>query len=191
VNGGSDPAFTDAGSMSRQSGTTWQGEIPDQGWGSAGGHTLEYKLVDVRDQDGNTGDSTIQQDPIEGDTRTPITSFTVIEGTASSDPEASAASDDGDEATFTEAGTGSSPSFTLDADGFRDPNDAWSSEANGFTSNDQYATTQTGAAPIRYTMSSPSSISTVSSVVLNAEVSITNHNNDAFTMAACVPHRST
>jgi hypothetical protein len=40
-------------------------------------------------------------------------------------------------------------------------------------------------------MSSPSSISTVSSVVLNAEVSITNHNNDAFTMAACVPHRST
>lgn len=188
VNDGTDPAFTDAGPMNLQTDTTWRGEIPDQGWSTHGGDTLEYKLVDMTDENGNTGESTLQQDVVEetGSTTTPVTTFTVTEGTASSDPEAAAASDDGDEATFTEEGSSSPTSFTLDADGFRDPSDTWNDETNGFVSDDQYATT-TATNPVRYQMSSPSSITTVSSVVLKAEVSITSHANDAFTMAACFP----
>lgn len=189
VNDGSDPTFTDAGPMDLQTDTTWRGEIPDQRWNTRGGDTLEYKLVDMTDENGNTGESTVQQDLVEdtgGSTTTPVTTFTVAEGTASSDPEAAAASDDGDEATFTEEGTSSPTSFTLDADGFRDPSDTWDDETDGFVSDDQYATT-TATNPVRYRMSSPSPISTVTSVVLRAEVSVAGHINDAFTMAACFP----
>jgi flagellin-like protein len=190
VNDGTDPAFTDDGEMLHQTGTTWEADIPDRSWSTHQNDTLEYKLVDMRDEAGNAGDSTVQQDVIQSTgstTTTPVAAFTVVEGSASTDPESSAASDDGDEANFTERSTSTqSTSFTLDADGSRDSSNTWTNEANGFSSDDQYASTQ-ATNPIRYTMNSPQTIDTVSSVILRAEVSITSHNNDAFTLAACFP----
>lgn len=192
VNAGSDPAFNDTGAMTLESGTTWNGTIPDPTWADHGGKTLEYKLVDMTDENGNTGESGVQQDVIEdtgGSTTTPVTTFTVIEGTASSNPESAASSDDGSEATFTEEGTTTSTSFTMDANGFEDPQNTWSDETNAFTSDDTYATT-TSTSPVSYLQSSPSTITNVSSVILHAEVSINpdgGQSNDAFQLAACFP----
>jgi len=146
VNDGTDPAFTDAGAMSLQSGTTWQGSIPDQSWGAQGGHTLEYKVVDMADQSGNTADSTLQQDEIEDAgarayVQVPLSMDT---GTAVNDAAARSADDGGASATLAEEqtdeqsstdehyGSASSGTATTPANAEDEPDDAYATvDANG------------------------------------------------------------
>jgi flagellin-like protein len=146
VNDGTDPAFTDAGAMSLQSGTTWQGSIPDQSWGAQGGDTLEYEVVDMADQSGNTGDSTLQQDEIEdaGARAYVQVPFSMDTGTAVNDAAARSADDGGAPATLAEEqtdeqsstdehyGSASSGTATTPANAEDEPDDAYATvDANG------------------------------------------------------------
>lgn len=114
INAGSDPAFNDTGAMTLVSGTTWEGAIPDPNWSSHGGKTLEYKLVDMVDEKGNTGESTVQQDPIEqGSAESYVqTPLPMVTGTSSNDDAARSADDAGAAATLTEASTGTQETTT-------------------------------------------------------------------------------
>jgi hypothetical protein len=143
VNDGLNPAFTDAGAMSLQSGTTWQGSIPDQTWSNHGGETLEYKLVDMTDQNGNTGESAVQQDLIEVATSTSYvqTPLGMVTGTATNDANARSASDGGAAATLTEGSTGSSSS-TTNYHGSSSSGNADNPEKAEGAPNDQYAQSQ-------------------------------------------------
>jgi flagellin-like protein len=146
INAGSDPAWNDTGDMTFQTGTTWQGTIPDPTWADHGHKTLEYRLVDMQDDKGNTGESAVQQDEIEdGDAgayvQVPLSMDT---GTAVNDAAARSADDGGAPATLTEEqtdeqsstdehyGSASSGTATTPANAEDEPDDTYATvDANG------------------------------------------------------------
>jgi hypothetical protein len=66
VNGGS---WVSAGAMTRTTGTTWQGSIPDQSWSTHAGQLLEYRIQNQADLGGNvqSGVVDIRSDTIQLD----------------------------------------------------------------------------------------------------------------------------
>ncbi len=62
VNDGSDPAY---GAVPMTlSGGAWTADVPDPGWASQDGKTLEYYVQGLTDLRGNSGDSAVQSDAI-------------------------------------------------------------------------------------------------------------------------------
>lgn len=108
IQDGTDPAFTDTGAMTHDGGTTWSGTISET-WSDHGGATLEYKLIGMTDEQGNTGESTVRSEMIEtiSYVQTPLP---MVTGTAASDTDARSADDAGAAATITEEDTGTTSS---------------------------------------------------------------------------------
>lgn len=109
--------FTDAGSMTRLSGATWQGSIPEptDGWDAHAGQTLVYRVDPLEDQANNTGVSENRSDAIEADgdlggELTYVTDHVLFSGTLENFTAAQNGTDGGDAATLTENET--SPNAT-------------------------------------------------------------------------------
>ncbi|MES2155634.1 MAG: type IV pilin N-terminal domain-containing protein [bacterium] len=190
-NSGGNQAYTDGGAMTLTATSTWQGTIPSQSWALFVGSTIEYYVSGFLDANGNSGSSTVQQDPVDAVyTYNYVNSNTPTTGTVSAFANAQSASDAGLEATLQEAGTSGSPvTVTFNANGVA-LGTGWSSATNAFASDNAYATYATAAPTtlndLKLELQDPSvTTGTITGVVLHAEVSIQGYSNDAFTIYAC------
>lgn len=110
---GSGPSFTDLGPMTQLSTAIFQGTIPEPvtGWGDHADETLVYKVTNLADANGNTGESVERTDAIEssgaGGIVTYVARFNASHATVSDFPAAQNGTDGGAEAAFQENSTGS------------------------------------------------------------------------------------
>lgn len=188
INDGSDPSYSSI-QMTQGGGDHWHANITGVTWVDHATETLEYRVTGTTDSEGNTGDSGVQSDLIQiVGTQTPVSAFTVNEGTQSGSL-SDAQADDDVEVTFTEETQDIQRSNVLDANDWDDGSDTWSNEANAFENDDTYATT-TATNPIDYHLEDPPTMTTVTDVVLKANVKIDTGKppNDAFTLQACFPN---
>jgi FlaG/FlaF family flagellin (archaellin) len=197
---GTSPAFEDAGPMTLTAASTWRGTIPAQTWALLAGRVLEYQVASMRDLNGNVGSSAVYQDPIElVFTHTYVASNTPTAGTVSSFSNAQSATDLGAEAMVAESGTATPPATVrANANGVA-ASGRWSGSANGFASDNAYASFATnGPVPrdpltgaynddLVYELQDPATAAgTVTQVVVHAEVSVSIVGNDGFRLYACL-----
>jgi hypothetical protein len=188
INGGTNPAYTSTGAMTRTGTSTWRGTIPSQSWGSNSGKTLEHYLTGQKDASGQTqtGVADVQSDVIQTIPPTYPSSSTATTGTVGSFANLQSASDSDAVATLAEGASGAGGTATLAASGVSSAG-SWSSASNGFASDNAYATTTTNGATVAYTLADQSgSPGSITAVVLKAEVSIVGFSNDGFTLRACI-----
>lgn len=81
LNDGTNPAFTSGGAMTRTAASTWQGLVPDLGWGSKDGKVLQYYVGPLKDLSGNTDNSPVRADGIRRDCSTDRTAPTIASWT--------------------------------------------------------------------------------------------------------------
>ncbi|HUR61596.1 MAG TPA: type IV pilin N-terminal domain-containing protein [Candidatus Thermoplasmatota archaeon] len=201
-NDGSNPSFTDGGSMTRTGTSTWQSSIPSQSWALLAGRTLEYQVQGMRDLNGNTATSATYQDIIDAlftytyaNSNTPTTGSVVSFTNCCS---AGAGTDSGLEAAVIEGASSGSPvTVTFNGNAVTSAN-GWTSATNAFASDNSYATYATSspsttANDLKLDLQDPvvttgtiCSTSGCGGVVLHAEVSITSFANDGFQIYACL-----
>ncbi|MBI2076996.1 MAG: type IV pilin [Euryarchaeota archaeon] len=189
VNDGTNPAFTNGGAMTLTGANTWQKAIPDQGWSSQGGKTLEYELRLMKDLNGNTGTSTRQSDAIQLVTvYTYVNSNTPTTGTVTNFGNAQSASDADAVATVAEGniGGGGGSTNTYAATAVVSAG-SWSNGNNGLTSDNVYATTTAQNTFIEYSLADQTgSPGTITAVVLKGEASLSPYVDDQFQLQACL-----
>lgn len=183
---GSDPAYTDTGDMTRTAADTWQGSFSAT-WSNEVGKTLEYQVAGMTDLRGNTAASTVQQDPIQSTTTTHTYADSHTANTGSVTSFTNVQADDGSEATFAEATTGTSTTTKTYTASAVVSAGSWSGGTNTFASDDAYATTtENNPTALRVSLADEGgSPGTISTVTLKAEVSITGWSDDGFTLQAC------
>jgi hypothetical protein len=193
INDGTNPPFTDRGAMASAGGTSFLGSIPDPGWPFQATKTLEYYVSPMRDFSGNWAGSTNQSDFLQvlGSTIF-AAAHTDTVGTVASFANLQNDTDAGAEATLSEANTApAGPLYAVLAANAVVSAGSWTggtpAGANGFASDNQYATTTTDATTIQYALADRAgSPGSVTQVVLRAEVVISPWTNDVFQLRGCI-----
>lgn len=186
-------SFVDGGAMVLQSGTTWQGTVPDPLWATQAGRTLEYYVGGMQDLNGNVGVSTTRSDLVDVvSTHTFVTSNTPVRGVVASFSNAQSATDLGAEASIAEASVAGSPStqalnpnLVVSALGWSGASVTNLQASDGLRGT--YGLSNPSSANVlRVGFQDPSvSAATVSKVVVYAELSIINDPNDQFQLQVC------
>jgi FlaG/FlaF family flagellin (archaellin) len=191
-NNGNNPNYTDAGPMSRITGTTWRGSTPSENWILLTGQTVDYYVGGMRDSNGNVGNSATYHDTVEAvATYTYVASNTPTTGTVSAFPSAQSSTDGGAWATVAEGGTaGAQVTVTFNANGVASST-GWITPSSAFASDNLYATyatdTPSSSNDLKLNLQDPVvTTGTITSVILHAEVSQTSNNNDGFKLYACL-----
>lgn len=108
INDGSNPAFSNAGSMALVATNTWEASIPSALWNTHTGKTLQYYAQGITDRAANALDSSVQSDLIQliSQLRYAGTS-NAVQGTVTNFANLQSATDSGAEATLAEGATSS------------------------------------------------------------------------------------
>ncbi len=114
----------------------WQATIdaPAGGWSSEAGAIITYKATNLKDTEGNTGESPIQKDKVElvGAVTTYPASHTANQGTVTNFAASQAAGDSDASAVLTESSGGGGGSMTLSATAVTKDHPRWSNTNKAF-----------------------------------------------------------
>lgn len=189
INGGTNPAYTDAGLMSLTGTSTWQGTIPSQNWAIQGGKTLEYYVTGQSDRGGNikSGIGALRGDLIDTNpVSTYVSTNTPAIGTVTNFGAMQSAGDAGAAATLTEAIA--LRTTTLAATGVVTGQTAaqWTNPSNALISDGAVASTTSATRNLQIALADTLLTGTVTKVQLRAQVAIQGASSgDGFRLRAC------